>query len=164
MASNPQVKKDYDRTAPFYERRYREIQWEKYRIMVDRHVEGRILDLGCGTGLLAAFLKREVFGVDISFEMLKYTTSETVSVQADAEFLPFKNEVFDAVFSFTCFQNVPSLDDVVEEVRRVLRGGSPFVFTILRKSFTPSVVEKVKERFEIGEERDCGEDVGFICW
>jgi ubiquinone/menaquinone biosynthesis C-methylase UbiE len=153
---------NYDRSAIIYERRYKNIQWEKYTIMIDKPVKGRILDLGCGTGLLSEFLQEEIYGVDISFQMVKRARSKELAVQADIDFLPFRNSVFDAVLSFTSLQNLPSLDYVFKEVRRVLKDNHPFIFTILEKKYSP-IEEKVESYFRIKKIRKCGEDIGFIC-
>ncbi len=158
------VRKDYDSSAFTYEKRYKMLQWEKYKTMVDRPLEGRILDLGCGAGFLSEFLQRETIGIDISFQMLKQIKSQTIALQADMDFLPFKNSIFDAVLSFTSFQNLPSLNLVFGEVRRVLKEECPFIFTILKKKFSPCVVDEVETWFEIGQKRESGEDVGFLCW
>lgn len=58
------VKKHFDEAAPSCEKETATIQWEKYMIMIDAPEEGRILDLGCGTGLLQEFLQKKVYGVD----------------------------------------------------------------------------------------------------
>ncbi|MBS7252163.1 MAG: class I SAM-dependent methyltransferase, partial [Candidatus Freyarchaeota archaeon] len=45
----------YDQTAWIYDRRYREIQEEKYKSILSKialHKRDLVLDAGCGTGLL----------------------------------------------------------------------------------------------------------------
>jgi ubiquinone/menaquinone biosynthesis C-methylase UbiE len=169
--SKQKVRTDYDRSAFCYEKRYRALQWEKYEIMIDIPLKGRILDLGCGTGLLASFLYKNagalmgdvtLVGVDISLNMLQRAQPREAVIQADMDFLPFRDHVFDAVLSFTSLQNLPSLDYVFKEVRRVLKAGHPFIFTILRKEDSPLITEKVGRFFALSR-RVCGEDMGFIC-
>jgi ubiquinone/menaquinone biosynthesis C-methylase UbiE len=161
--SKREVRTDYDRSAHVYEKRYKTIQWEKYEIMIDPPVKGNILDLGCGTGLLAEFLQQHITGVDISFCMLKRAKIRESVLQADIDFLPFRRHVFDAVYSFTVLQNLPSLTYVFKEVRRVLKEGSPFIFTLLTKEFSPAVIDKAATFFKISQKRICGEDTGVIC-
>ncbi|MBU7018937.1 MAG: class I SAM-dependent methyltransferase [Theionarchaea archaeon] len=169
--SKQKVRTDYDRSAFCYEKRYTALQWEKYEIMIDIPLEGRILDLGCGTGLLASFLYKNegtligdytIFGVDISLNMLQRAKPREAVIQADIDFLPFRNNVFDVVLSFTSLQNLPSLDYVFTEVRRVLKPGHPFIFSVLQKEDSPLITKKVGHFFTVSK-RVCGEDVGFIC-
>jgi ubiquinone/menaquinone biosynthesis C-methylase UbiE len=162
MLEKMETKTNYDRSALIYEQRYRNIQWEKYTIMIENPLHGRILDLGCGTGLLADFLQRKIYGVDISFQMVKRAKPKELVVEADIDFLPFRNSVFDVVLSFTSLQNLPSLDYIFEEVRRVLKGNCPFIFTILKKKYSP-IEERVESYFKIRKIRECGEDIGFVC-
>ncbi len=169
--SKQKVRTDYDRSAFCYEKRYRTLQWEKYEIMIDIPLKGRILDLGCGTGLLASFLSGDagaligdytIFGIDISINMLQRAKSREAVLQADMDFLPFQDHVFDAVLSFTSLQNLPSLDYVFREVRRVLKVGHPFIFTVLQKEDSLLITEKVGHFFTVSK-KVCGEDMGFMC-
>ncbi|MBU6996373.1 MAG: class I SAM-dependent methyltransferase [Theionarchaea archaeon] len=161
-ARKRRVQTDYDRTALFYEKRYLSIQWEKYSIMMENHLKGCILDLGCGTGLLSEYLHSRIVGIDISFKMLDQARTRERVVQGDMDFLPFRNEVFDAVVSFTSLQNLSDVNPALKEVRRVLKSGSPFIVTLLNKG--SSVEKEIEKYFTIISIRQCGEDIGFICW
>ncbi|MBU7014100.1 MAG: class I SAM-dependent methyltransferase [Theionarchaea archaeon] len=155
------VQADYDRTAAFYDKRYLAIQWEKYSIMMDSPLEGCILDLGCGTGLLSEYLHRRLVGIDISFNMLDKARTREHVIQADMDFLPFRDVVFDAVVSFTSLQNLSDVGPALKEVRRVLKRGSPFIVTLLNKG--SSIKNEIETYFTIVSARQCGEDIGFIC-
>jgi ubiquinone/menaquinone biosynthesis C-methylase UbiE len=157
------VMKHFDEAAASCREETKALQWEKYMIMIDTPLKGRILDLGCGIGLLQEFLQKKIVGVDISFQMLKRAKTKEAAVQADMDFMPFHDSVFDAVYSFTSLQCLPSLDYIFSEVRRVLKKDHPFIFTILRKWSSPLLYEKVKSCFEIETIRECGEDMGFVC-
>ncbi|MGC1119556.1 MAG: class I SAM-dependent methyltransferase [Candidatus Methanofastidiosia archaeon] len=156
------VQADYDRTAVFYDKRYLSIQWEKYSIMMDSPPQGCILDLGCGTGLLSEYLCKRVVGIDISFNMLDKARTREQVVQADMDFLPFGNAVFDAVVSFTSLQNLSDVNPALKEVRRVLKAGSPFIVTLLNKG--SSIKKEIEKYFTITSMKQCGEDIGFMCW
>ncbi|HHN73503.1 MAG TPA: class I SAM-dependent methyltransferase, partial [Thermopetrobacter sp.] len=87
----------YDRHARFVTEAAEEIlSW------LDARPGERILDLGCGDGVIAERLMRagcQVVGVDISSEMLEAARARGVQVvRASGEDLPFERE-FDAVFS-----------------------------------------------------------------
>ncbi len=89
----------------------------------------RVLDLGCGTGLLIARMRREfprseVIGCDFSRGMLaeaaRHRRVRTV-VQATALSLPFVDHHFDAVVSTEAFHWFPDQAAALREISRVLR-------------------------------------------
>lgn len=147
----------YNQTANIYNKRYREVQREKYKLMLAGiELKGKILDHGCGTGLLSEFLKRELVGVDNSKEMLKIRGSGDL---ADAEELPYKSNSFDYVLSFTTLQNCSDPERAIKEVKRVSKPKGTFICTFLKSFKLEPLLEK---HFKIIEKRPCGEDIGFI--
>lgn len=93
------------------------------REVVSRLPNGRLLDLGAGTGAAnAIFGDRHIVALDPSPEMLALNDapSKVVGVGED---LPFDDGDFDAVFSAYVFRNLDSVDDTMREVARVLRPG-----------------------------------------
>jgi trans-aconitate methyltransferase len=91
----------------------------------------RILDLGCGDGKLTVKLAATgaiVTGVDASPEMV--VAARAIGIAADhapAEHLPYEGASFDAVFSNAALHWVRGQDEMMVEVRRVLRPGGRFV-------------------------------------
>ncbi len=140
----------YDRIAEGYARWWSPIHRPATLAMLDviaPEVESgatRILDLGCGTGALAAAAVRRwpaarVTGVDVSAGMLSVaerelsglpsTARERIDlVQAAADRVPFDDAAFDLVVSSFVLQLVPSAYRVLREGRRVLRPGAMLAF------------------------------------
>lgn len=91
----------------------------------------RILDLGCGDGQLTqriAATGASVVGVDASPEMLAAARSRGIDAhEGRAESLPFADQSFDAVFSNAALHWVRGQDEMMAEVRRVLKPGGRFV-------------------------------------
>lgn len=90
-----------------------------------------ILDVGCGTGILAARLAgayptAEVVGADLSPGMLAKARerSNTVCwIEADAQHLPLDSDRFDAVCCTESFHWYPDQEAALAEFHRVLRPG-----------------------------------------
>ncbi len=95
----------------------------------------RVIEVGVGTGRVALPLAREVgavYGVDISRTMLRRLrskqTGEPVHIaEADATRLPFAAQRFDAAIGVHIFHLVPTWQDALREVARVLRPGAPLL-------------------------------------
>ena len=70
----------------------------------------RVLDAGCGAGLLTSWLapSNQVVGLDLSREMLRMAAQKSLQpVQADGFSLPFRDGAFDAVLSIETIQHLP---------------------------------------------------------
>jgi SAM-dependent methyltransferase len=90
----------------------------------------RVLDVGCGTGHLAAELAEEVgpsgrvCGADVSADMLTLATSRNVElVHVSGTALPFEDDSFDAAVATQVYEFVEDLAAALAELRRVLRPG-----------------------------------------
>jgi trans-aconitate methyltransferase len=90
----------------------------------------RVLDLGCGDGVLTAELARRgvsVLGIDISESLLKAAAERGVETRhMDGQNLPFDGE-FDAVFSNAALHWMSNASAVIEGVFRALKPGGRFV-------------------------------------
>jgi SAM-dependent methyltransferase len=82
----------------------------------------RVLDLGCGYGVITPELHRRSGGsaiaLDLNLEILPRTST---SVCGDARNLPFRSEQFDLVFSQNVLLLINNTTDVVRQVRRILQ-------------------------------------------
>ena len=87
----------------------------------------RVLELGCGTGLVLDRVR--VFapaasGADLSLGMLRRARARGLAVvQASALALPWRDGSVDLVYSFKVLPHVERLDVALDEVRRVLAPG-----------------------------------------
>jgi len=103
--------------------------WRRWQERVLPHVQGRVLEVGCGTGLLLERLsaRGEAVGVDLSLGMLGKArerlggSDDGKLVLADAQRLPFEDGSFDSAVSTFALTAVPDLDAALAEMVRVLR-------------------------------------------
>ena len=97
----------------------------------------RILDIGCGTGLVALELAKKyvssmVTGIDVLPKMV-YSANEilgrstfkdrVVFREADAMDLPFEKDSFDLILNRHVLQIIPDFNQVLKEMERVLKPG-----------------------------------------
>jgi ubiquinone/menaquinone biosynthesis C-methylase UbiE len=153
----------YDTTATIYDKRYAEEQAAKVEAAL-KHVkieeDWLILDVGCGTGILFDYIADQsdgVVGLDFSKKCLLQAKErirnkrlrDVQLIQADADNMPFHDEVFNAVFAMTILQNTPSPSETLAEIKRVLRKDALFVITGLKKIFTEEGFERLLKKSQL---------------
>jgi ubiquinone/menaquinone biosynthesis C-methylase UbiE len=137
-----ETRRRYDQTVDLYERRYSEIQRQKYpRLMdmLDLPCGSRVLDWGCGTGLAFSMLEQGghiYLGIDFSLPMLLKARerSRASLVLCDCRRLPFRPECFDGILGATVIQNIPSGGATFEELSRILKKGGRIVISYPKRT------------------------------
>lgn len=115
-----------------------DIRWRREVIhRTQLPTQGRLLDLGAGTGDLAREALRQEPGcfpvaADFTMEMMKIGKAHKNSFNiywsaADALSLPFPFEAFDAVVSGFLLRNVIDIDQSLREQHRILKPGGHIV-------------------------------------
>jgi phosphatidylethanolamine/phosphatidyl-N-methylethanolamine N-methyltransferase len=126
----------YDRFARHYERLMAPLERRflaglRAKVLAALPSEGRVLEVGAGTGLNFRFYPRGARGVasELSREMLNVARGKEERptgvhlVQTCAERLPFADASFDAAFATLVFCSVASPLDAFAELGRVVRPG-----------------------------------------
>jgi len=162
------IKGKYNSTSYFYDKRYKDIQFEKYqRIIKRKDLKNRtILDAGCGTGLISEFFQEEYdvidqsdfkyVGVDLSIEMINIFKERLGKVYrrasgffglilADLENLPFRVDSFNLLISITSYQNLPDVKRGIKESLRTLREKSFIIISILKKKLDKEILISLLE-------------------
>lgn len=83
---------------------------------------GLILEIGCGSGIFINNVTQEIVGMDVNFPTLrniKRDKPRQMLVQADARHLPFKNNSFDFIMSFSVLEHIREPQLVLDEIYRV---------------------------------------------
>ncbi|HUS32779.1 MAG TPA: methyltransferase domain-containing protein [Kofleriaceae bacterium] len=101
----------------------------------------RILDLGCGTGIVARVLRERLggaarlTGLDVNAEMLAKARSiapEIEWIEGNAAALPFADRSFEVVLAQQVLQFVPDRLQALGEIRRVLVPGGRLIASTWR--------------------------------
>lgn len=98
----------------------------------------RVLDLGCGTGLVGAAMApfaSEIVGVDLSPKMLEKAQAKNLYQRLVCEDLltmmrAEQDASYDVITSADVFIYIGKLDDVTKEAKRLLKPGGQLVFSI----------------------------------
>lgn len=172
----------YDSFARYYDAVFAPLErigLSRFRreVFAELPADARIVELGSGTGANFAFYPESELAVstEISFEMLsrsKIKRNANHLVNADAQHLPFGENVFDAAFATLVFCSIPDPQLAFAELKRVVKNGGKVVllehvrppgalgrvFDALNR-FTESVFEDHFNRSTAQTASECGLDV-----
>lgn len=143
MCKKITVQKDYDRSARYYDRRYRLIQKMKFSFFKeDLRRSEFIVDLGSGTSLIlkeGGLRAVRYLGVDISAEMIRVALNRRHFFKnfliGDVENLPVRNNVVDCATVFTVMQNLENYSHLIKEIKRIITANGKVMLSVLRKIF-----------------------------
>lgn len=105
---------------------------KKLLLSIDKyasHMNGRMMDFGCGSKpYKSLFNVEEYIGVDFQGEGHSHE-NEQIDVFYDGVHLPFPDNHFDSVFSTEVFEHVFNLEQMIPEIKRVMRPGAKILVT-----------------------------------
>jgi len=116
------------------ERPYTDYPNQLCRYLFDRYnikFGDKLLDVGCGRGDFTKGFKNlglDVFGIDrekSNSEMLKEIDIKIIDIENDV--FPFKDGVFDFVFSKSVIEHLLKPDNFIKEIYRVLKPGGRII-------------------------------------
>jgi ubiquinone/menaquinone biosynthesis C-methylase UbiE len=120
-----------------------------YRERTAGAAEGRVLDIGIGSGLNLPFYARqarEIFGLDPSLTLLARAQSKALRTQTavhllegSAERIPLADHSIDTVVMTWTGCSIPEICAALEEMRRVLRAGGRLLFVEHGRAPDPGV-------------------------
>jgi SAM-dependent methyltransferase len=136
--------------------------------IVRRVAEGRrVLEVGCGTGLILERVRgfaSEVCGVDLSPGMLERARDRGLDVrEADCTALPFPDASFDVAYSFKVLAHVDRIDQALAEMARVVRPGGHLVFDVYNRHSMRWLIKRVFGPRRTSDEYDEGA-IGTRFW
>ncbi len=124
---------------------------EKLAALITRHAplaeKWNVLDLGCGTGLVGsaiAPLARQLIGVDLSAKMLEKARARNLYQRLECSdvLTMIRGEQassYDLITSADVFIYIGEIDEIIGEIKRLLRPGGFFAFSIEALGALPGV-------------------------
>lgn len=102
--------------------------------LIKKYKKGnKILDAGCGTGLILRKLPKGTIGIDISPRNIKRAKKHAPYAKlilADIENLPFGKGVFTTVISTEVIEHQPDPRPTINELKRVLKKGGVLIGSV----------------------------------
>lgn len=89
------------------------------------HIEGYLLDIGCGTNKLVKTYSGKGVGVDV------YQWGDVDLVVENTANLPFNEQTFDTVTIIAALNFIPNREEVLKEIRRVLKDSGKLIVTMI---------------------------------
>lgn len=129
----------------------------------------RVLDIGCGNGIFSRHLARlgaEVVAADFSSKLIEFAkahpdeVSGSISYQVadatdEAQLLALAGpdmQPFDAIVCNNAMMDMPAIEPLYRAVRKLLRPGGRFVFTIMHPCFNGQAVSLQAELINYADE------------
>ena len=133
MKDTEKIKKRYDRISKIYdilESPMELLALKKWRLEVMDELEGKVLEIGVGTGKNIPYYpeNKDITAIDFSDKMLakarkkaKKTSKEVKLIHMDAQNMEFDDNTFDTVFTTCVFCSVPDPIKGLKEIKRVCK-------------------------------------------
>jgi SAM-dependent methyltransferase len=94
------------------------------------HLSGRLLDFGSGRKpWKSLFRVNEYIGIDIEESGHDHHDSQ-VDFYYDGHVIPFENNSFDSIFASDVFEHLFNLDEILDELNRVLKSEGQMLVTV----------------------------------
>jgi ubiquinone/menaquinone biosynthesis C-methylase UbiE len=105
-------------------------------VLSEINPKSKVIDIGCNSGEMMRALQKvngcETVGIDISESLVRICKRKNLKVcRADAEKIPFKNDIFECVFLGEMIEHTFYPERVISECRRVLIKNGELVGTTL---------------------------------
>lgn len=138
------VQNDFDKAAHEYHR-YSNLQKKVASLLCKKAAarfdkDAAVLDIGSGTGFLAAWKKFKVIQIDISFEMCRASSAYAPAINGDMEIMPFKNSSFGNLYSSLALQWANDRNKVFAEIHRVMKNNGKCLIA----TFGPETLREMK--------------------
>ena len=171
--ANEETRQAWNENAAFWDERMGEgndfvevLTWPPTERMLDLQPGERVLDIACGNGLTSrrmAAMGAEVVATDFSEEMIAYARRRTTEYEGRLTFdvldatdetalLALGEGQFDAAICHMALFDMAEIDPLMRSLRRLLRPGGRFVFSVIHPCFNnPHMVQMAEMEDREGE-------------
>lgn len=137
--NSDKIRYRYDRIAGMYDLMEKVMegrQMTKWRKTIIEELEGKVLEVGVGTGNNIQFYPDniDITAIDFSSKMLKKASDKSAKlnkstklIEMDAQQMVFEDNTFDTVFSTCVFCSVPDPIKGLKEIRRVCKNNGRII-------------------------------------
>jgi len=119
---------------------YVSIRYQQVVNQIPRQKSLKILDIGCGDGVLAYLISQkiraDITGIDIDFSAIKFARQQFKNQNIKARFLkssayklPFKKQFFDVVIATEIIEHLGKPEIMLKEIKRVLKPKGKIIIT-----------------------------------
>lgn len=112
-------------------------EWMVIRLINKYKRGNKILDAGCGTGLILRHLPKGSFGIDINPRNIKKARKHAPMAKvklADIEKLPFKHNEFTTIVCTEVIEHQPDPKPTLNELKRVLKKNGVIIGSVPSRS------------------------------
>lgn len=145
-----EVELHYKNLSEDYDKRINIYCQKRFIRIIRKYSRGKILEVGCGTGYAQSKIRGKPIGMDITLSMLK--KNKNIAVCANAEYIPFKDNTFDILYSINMLEHVENPINVVKECKRVLKKNGIIILITPNgdMEFALDIAEKLKLKLPEG--------------
>jgi SAM-dependent methyltransferase len=118
------------------------LHWRIQKVLP--HVNGKLLDIGCGTNELVKAYSGRGIGVDV------YGWDGVDLVVEDTAKLPYKVQEFDSVTIIAALNHIPNREEVLKEAHRVLNKSGKIIITMI-SPFISTIWHKIREPWDVDQ-------------
>jgi len=104
-----------------------------------KNKDGKIIDLGCGSGEHFRYIKNhDIVGIDVDEELLETARKKYPDIslyKENIDHLSFKDEQFDSAVAIFVLEHLVNLSVALSEIKRILKPGGELIMIIPTENF-----------------------------
>ncbi len=144
--------------------------WRTYpnlfgKISKEVRPNSKILDIGCGAGVLLSELRTQqkgiCFGLDISSEAIKLLKAMKMpGVVARLPEIPLKDSSFDVVIATEVLEHIENPSETLKQMKRVAKSGGFIICSVPNECMTKEECDEHLHNFDLESFRNLISDLG----